>query len=159
MKVAIPSDTSEGPNSRISYLFGRAPFIAIAEVQDQKLVDVRVESNPYAQIPGGAGPSLAQYLRELGVQVVLASDVGPNAASVLSASGISWIPVPAGITVREAIETYLRGSLPQPQALPPPIAPPPYPLSREEEIRWLKERRDWIKKRIEEIEKRLKEIS
>ncbi len=156
MRIAIPSDTSEGPNSRVSYLFGRAPFIAIAEVQEQKIANLKVEVNPYAQVPGGAGPSLAQYLRSIGVQAVLASDVGPNAASVLSASGITWIPVPAGITVKEAIETYMKSL---PRALPPPMASPFYPLTREEEIRWLKERRDWIKKRLEEIEKRLEEIS
>ncbi len=157
MRVAIPLDTSEGPNSRVSYLFGRAPFIAIAEVQDQKLIDLRVESNPYAQIPGGAGPSLVQYLRSMGVQMVLASDVGPNAASILSASGMMWIPVPAGITVQEAIETYMRAPLPQ--VLPSPVAAPSYPLNKDEEIKWLRERRDWIKKRLEEIEKRLEEIS
>ncbi len=157
MRVAIPLDTSEGPNSKVSYLFGRAPFIAIVEVQDQKLIDLRVESSPYAQIPGGAGPSLVQYLRSMGVQAVLASDIGPNAASILSASGMMWIPVPAGITAQEAIETYMK--TPLPQALPLPVAASPYPLTKEEEIKWLKEREDWIKKRLEEIDKRLEEIS
>ncbi len=155
MKIAVPSDTSEGLRSRVSYLFGRAPYIVILEVEGKEIRDVKVESNPHAQLPGGAGPALAQYLLEKGVQVVLASDIGPNAAGALSSSGISWIPVPAGITVEDAVRSY--AGMPQVPQLP--MLPLSYPLTREDEIRWLSERKEWIKKRLEEIERRLAELS
>ena len=157
MKIAVPSDTSEGLRSRVSYLFGRAPYIVILEVEGEEIRDVKVESNPYAQLPGGAGPALAQYLLKKGIQVVLASDIGPNAAGALSSSGISWIPVPAGITVEDAVRSYAGMS--QVLQLPIPMVPPSYPLTREDEIRWLSERKEWIKKRLEEIERRLAELS
>ncbi|MDK2373288.1 MAG: NifB/NifX family molybdenum-iron cluster-binding protein [Candidatus Korarchaeota archaeon] len=150
MKIAIPVDTPEGLGSRVSFLFGRAPYIAIVEKVEEGVREVKVESNPYAQLPGGAGPALANFLQEKGVSIVLASDVGPNAAVTLTSAGIRWIPVPAGVTVEEALE-FLTS---QPQ-LPPP-APPAYPFSsKEEEIRWLKERKKWIEKRLKEIEEAL----
>ncbi len=150
MRIAVPVDTSEGLRSRVSFLFGRAPYIAIVEKTEEGVKEVSVESNPYAQLPGGAGPALANLLRERGVSIVLASDVGPNAAATLASAGISWIPVPAGVTVEEALG-FLTS---QPQISPP--APPAYPFSsKEEEIRWLKERKKWIEKRLREIEEAL----
>ncbi len=147
MRIAVPVDTSEGLRSRVSFLFGRAPYIAIVEKAEEGIREVKVESNPYAQLPGGAGPALANFLQEKGVSIVLASDVGPNAAATLTSAGIRWIPVPVGVTVEEA----LRFLTSQPQ-LPLP-APPVHPFSsKEEEIRWLKERKKWIEKRLREIE-------
>ncbi len=152
VRVAIPVDTSEGLRSRVSFLFGRAPYVAIVEKTEEGVEEVRIEGNPYAQLPGGAGPALANFLREKGVNIVLASDVGPNAAATLASAGISWIPVPAGMTVEEALN-YVTA---QPRVAPPP--PPVYPFtSREEEIRWLKERKKWIEERLKEIEKALGE--
>ena len=92
MKIAVPSDTSEGLRSRVSYLFGRAPYIVILEVEGKEIRDVKVESNPHAQLPGGAGPALAQYLLEKGVQVVLASDIGPNAAGPSTTHATTLLP-------------------------------------------------------------------
>ncbi len=152
MRVAIPVDTPEGLRSRVSFLFGRAPYLAIVDYEDG-VKDIKVESNPYAQLPGGAGPALAQSLQEKGVNVVLASDVGPNAAATLASAGISWIPVPAGITVEEALR-YL--SAPQP-LVPPPSPTYPFP-TKEEEIRWLKERKKWIESRLKEIEELLSKL-
>ncbi|GEM_PF-3063719 len=154
MRVAVPVDTPEGLRSKVSFLFGRAPYLAIVDYEDG-VKDIKVESNPYAQLPGGAGPALAQSLQEKGVNVVLASDVGPNAAATLASAGISWIPVPAGITVEEALK-YLTAPQPQPIA-PPPTPTYPFP-SREEEIRWLKERKKWIENRLREIEELLSKL-
>lgn len=151
MRIAIPVDTSEGLKSKVSFLFGRAPYIAFVEYEDGAK-DVKIRTNPYAWAPGGSGYSLAWYLRDEGVAVVLASDVGPHAASTLASYGVRWIPVPAGITVEEALR-YLTS---------PPLIPPaeptfPFP-SKEEEIKWLKERKKWIEKRLEEIEERLSKL-
>ncbi len=152
MRVAIPVDTPEGLRSKVSFLFGRAPYIALVErTGEGGAEEVKIESNPFSQLPGGAGPALANFLRERGVSVVLASDVGPNAAAVLASAGIRWIPVPAGVTVQEALN-YMA-SQPQPQPIPPP-----HPFtSREEEISWLRQRKKWIEERLKEIERALEE--
>lgn len=154
MRIAVPLDTSEGLKSRVSFLFGRAPYIALVEYEDS-VRNVRVETNPYAQVPGGAGHSLAQHLRDEGVDMVLASDVGPYAASTLTSYGIRWVPVPASLTLEEALQ-YLS-SPPPAYAAPPAI--PTFPFSsREEEIMWLRERKKWIERRLEEIERRLNQL-
>ncbi len=152
MRIAVASDTPEGLDARVSYVFGRAPYIVIVDLVDEEVKDVKIENNPYAQSPGGAGPALAQYLIDKGVEVVIAGDVGPNAAMTLSGAGITVIPVMTGMTVREAIN-YSKGQMIQP---PLPYIAPRFPLSREDELRWLKQRKEWIEKRLQEIEERLK---
>ncbi len=151
MRIAVPVDTNEGMKSRVSFLFGRAPYIALIDYEGE-VKRVSVENNPYAQAVGGAGPSLAQYLADRGVNVILASEMGPNASSILASLGMTWVPVPANITVEEALR-YLEA----PQ-IPTPPPPPQTFRSREEEIEWLKQRKEWIERRLREIEQRLSEL-
>jgi predicted Fe-Mo cluster-binding NifX family protein len=59
---------------------------------------------------GGAGVQAAQLVAQKGATTIITGNLGPNAASALSASGIKVYLVPSG-TVKEVIEGYRTGSL------------------------------------------------
>jgi predicted Fe-Mo cluster-binding NifX family protein len=59
---------------------------------------------------GGAGVQAAQMVAQKGAHTLITGNLGPNAASALSASGIKTYLVPGG-TVKEVIEGYKAGSL------------------------------------------------
>ena len=59
---------------------------------------------------GGAGVQAAQLIVQKGAKALITGNLGPNAASALSASGIKVYLVPGG-TVREVIEAFKSGKL------------------------------------------------
>jgi len=183
----VAAEGPEGLDAVVSYTFGRAPYFVLVEVMEGegRISGAASHSNPYAGAPSAAGPSAAQFVASLGAQVAMAGDFGINAVQALMSLGIQPVSGFAGMRVRDAVEAYLQGgprlpppvrppsptsttyplsvpaTLPQP---PQPIPPPPTPpvgvaLSREEEIRLLKEQKRWIEERLREIEERLRELS
>jgi predicted Fe-Mo cluster-binding NifX family protein len=59
---------------------------------------------------GGAGVQAAQLIAQKGAKALITGNLGPNAASALSASGIKVYLVPGG-TVKDTIEAYKSESL------------------------------------------------
>ena len=96
-------------NAPVDPRFGRAPFYLIVDTENLEIVQTL--QNPYIMMPSGAGIAAAQLALQQGVQLVFATMLGPNAAMVLSATGIQFIPVPPGLTARQAIEDYNAGKL------------------------------------------------
>ncbi len=109
--VLIPTSDASGLESRVNSRFARAPFFTVVSVDGGVPSDVRSLPNPSAGAAGGAGPMAVQRAAELGVSVILAPSMGPNAVGAAEAMGIRAYLVPAGITVREALEAFLRGQL------------------------------------------------
>ncbi|HDI85889.1 MAG TPA: hypothetical protein ENF83_00590 [Candidatus Korarchaeota archaeon] len=184
VRVAVAAEGPEGLDAVVSYTFGRAPYFVLVEVVEGRISGATSHSNPYADAPSAAGPSAAQFVASLGAQVAIAGDFGINAVQALMSLGVQPVSGYAGMRVRDAVEAYLQGgprlpppvrppsptpttyplsvpaTLPQP---PQPIPPPPTPpvgvaLSREEEIRLLKEQKRWIEERLRQIEERLREL-
>lgn len=172
MRIAVAAEGPEGLDAIVSYTFGRAPYFVLVDVEGDRISGATVHSNPYAQAPSGAGSAAAQFIANLGAEVVIAGDFGPNASAALMGMGILMAPGLAGMRVREAVEAFLEGgarpgaprpypATPIPQYAPPftPPYPAPYqPPSREAEIQYLKERKRWIEERLKEIERRLEEL-
>jgi predicted Fe-Mo cluster-binding NifX family protein len=59
---------------------------------------------------GGAGVQAAQLVAQKGATALITGNLGPNAATALSASGIKVYLVPGG-TVKEVAEAYKTGAL------------------------------------------------
>ncbi len=110
MRIAIPTQDPNGLEAIVSSNFARAPFITIVDLNG----GMTASSNPntYAQGGGGVGPMVAQQVMGMGVQVVIAPSVGPNALGALASAGISVYTCPPGIRVREAVEMFKAGNLP-----------------------------------------------
>jgi predicted Fe-Mo cluster-binding NifX family protein len=108
MKICIPS---RGPDAGdlVDERFGRAPFFIIYDTGSEK---TEPHKNTAAESMGGVGPKAAQFLMNHAVNVLLAERVGGNAVEALKAGGIRvFLVEEKGITVREAVSAYLKGSL------------------------------------------------
>ena len=109
MMIAAATNTG-GLEDQISTIFGRCPTYTFVEVEGNEIKNAVVEPNPAASAAGGAGIQAAQFIVGKKVKAVLAGEFGPNATGVLTSAGVEMISV-RGMTVREAIERYLRGEL------------------------------------------------
>ena len=96
MRIAAAVDANNGLNSPISFRAGRAPFIAIIDVSDNKVVSINIYPNMAMNIPRGAGIQLAQWLLNSRISIFIASNVGPNVEMVLRQAGIKIHIVPPG---------------------------------------------------------------
>jgi len=116
-RILVAATNAGGPGDRVFPNFGRAPTFTVVEVEDDQIKKATVIDNPYTAAPSGAGIQAAQLVVERGAEAVFAGNFGPNASGVLAQAGVKAIPV-AGLTVREAVERYLKGEL-APMAAPP----------------------------------------
>lgn len=105
MKICITS-TGIKPSSPVDFRFGRCQYLAISD--DSKEIDC-VENNGF-NTNHGAGIATAQKVIDLGADVVLTGNIGPNAMNLLKASGIKIFQV-KGDTVEEALKLYKKKDL------------------------------------------------
>ncbi len=119
MRVAV---TSTGPNldSLVDPRLGRALYFVVV---DPDTMEFEAHPNPGVQMGSGAGITAVQFVTSLGVNCIITGHVGPNALQALQAAGIRILAAPP-TTVREAVEAYKRGELPE--GTPPPPGGSPF---------------------------------
>src|SRR4030042_449291 len=106
MKVAV-SSTGKDLNSQIDPRFGRCQYFIFI---DPETMEFEVSENEGLMAMGGAGVQAAQSVVQKGASAVITGNLGPNAASALSASGIK-VHLVSGGTVREVTEAFKAGKL------------------------------------------------
>jgi predicted Fe-Mo cluster-binding NifX family protein len=106
MKIAI-SSTGKDLNCQIDPRFGRCQYFIFI---DPETMEFEASENEGLMAMGGAGVQAAQLIAQRGATALITGNLGPNAASALSGSGIKIYLVSSG-TVKEAIEAYKTGSL------------------------------------------------
>jgi predicted Fe-Mo cluster-binding NifX family protein len=109
MKVAV---SSEGPtlDYQVDPRFGRAGGFVIVDTETMETAYVdNGGSQARAQ---GAGIQAAENVAGAGARVVLTGYVGPKAFTALAAAGIGIGQDVDGMTVREAVEKFIRGEVP-----------------------------------------------
>ncbi|WP_297491143.1 NifB/NifX family molybdenum-iron cluster-binding protein [Thermococcus sp.] len=110
MRIIVPTLTG-GLDDRVNPAFGRTPTFTIVDVQNGTITNVQVLPNPGYTQPRGAGVTAAQFVIDQGADVVISGEFGPNSYGALQAAGIRMVSAPATMTVREAVEAFLRGEL------------------------------------------------
>ena len=110
MKIAV-SAAGNTLDSLVDPRFGRCAYFIIADVEGNEIKNVKAIQNPAMAARGGAGIQAAQLIASNKVEVLITGNIGPNAAGVLSSTGIKIVISMPGISVREAIEKYLKGEL------------------------------------------------
>ena len=106
MKIAV-SATGKDLNCQIDPRFGRCQYFVFI---DPETMEIEALENEGLMAMGGAGVQAAQFIVQKGVKALITGNLGPNAASALSASGIKVYLVPGG-TVKDVIEGYRAGRL------------------------------------------------
>ena len=102
MKIAVP--TRDG---HIDDHFGHCAYYTIFEVEDKKIISTsRLDS------PEGCGckSGIAADMERMGIEVMLAGNMGEGAKNVLRNNSISVIRGCSGNT-DELVEAYLRGEV------------------------------------------------
>ena len=107
----IVSTVTGGIDDRVNPAFGRTPTFTMVDVENGEIVNVQVVQNPGYSQPRGAGVTAAQFCIDQGADAVIAGQFGPNSSGVLQAAGIRMVSAPATMTVKEAVEAFLRGEL------------------------------------------------
>lgn len=106
MKICL---TSSGPSedSNLDIRFGRCPFFIVYNDKQDKYAVVK---NEYAQTARGAGIAAAQKISDLGCQVLITGNIGPNAFQALQTAGIKIFCSSSG-KISEILEEYKKGDL------------------------------------------------
>lgn len=100
MRIAISTD-----GDFVSPHFGRCPSFTIVDIDEGKLVKKDIVTNP------GHQPSfLPQFLREKGVNAIVAGGMGQRAIGLFSEQGIEMVVGISG-SVDEIINKILNGTL------------------------------------------------
>ncbi len=82
MRIAISSN-GENIESLIDQRFGRCKYFIILDTENKNIIKTDAVINKGAEQGHGAGIKAAEQLGELGVNIVLTGDLGPNATAVL----------------------------------------------------------------------------
>ncbi|MFW9916610.1 MAG: NifB/NifX family molybdenum-iron cluster-binding protein [Candidatus Thorarchaeota archaeon] len=106
MKIAISAE-EETRDSQVDPRFGRCYFYLIF---DSTKDTIQVVPNAAMGQMHGAGIHAAQTLLDIGVEVVLTGNLGPNAFNVLMQGGIKAFRANPG-DVNQAIRQYQNGEL------------------------------------------------
>ena len=121
MKIAISTD-----GQFVSLHFGRCPSFTIVEIEGDKLVKKEVVDNP-GHHPG----FLPQFLKEKGVEYIIAGGMGRRATGLFADAGIKTI---LGVTghVDNVIDGILKGTLKGGESLCKPGSGKGYGLDKTE---------------------------
>jgi len=112
MKIAICSQ-SNNVQSNVDPRFGRAAFFAVYD--DAAKEWEFIENSQNLQAAQGAGIQAAQAMIDTGVNVLLASNVGPKAMAALAANDIAVFNAAGGTPLEQAVTEYNSGHLNQMQ--------------------------------------------
>jgi predicted Fe-Mo cluster-binding NifX family protein len=107
-RIAIACEDNQGLNGQISQHFGRCPFYLIVDVEDDEIRKAESIVNPYHNnhIPG----KIPQFIKEQGVNVMIAGGMGPRAIDMFTNLGIEVLTGAMG-SARNILQAYLRGEI------------------------------------------------
>jgi predicted Fe-Mo cluster-binding NifX family protein len=103
LKIAIPTEAHASLEDTVSEVFGKAKTFTIVDIENGQVEKVRVIDNPAASYDYGSGPVAAKTLADLGVNFVMATELGPGASGLLKHHGIKAISVKPGTRVADVI--------------------------------------------------------
>jgi predicted Fe-Mo cluster-binding NifX family protein len=108
MRIAISLQTNAGLDSVVANHFGRCPFFALVDMEDNEVQGIEIIANPYhaAHQPG----QVPQLIRGYKADVMLSGGMGGRAIRSFGQFGIEAATGAEG-TVRTTLEKYLGGQL------------------------------------------------
>ncbi len=110
MRLIVPLDEDAGLRSRVSGHFGRAPYLAVIELNGGRARLVEIRPNPAASGHGGGACGVMELLAALGADGIVAKRVGVRAAQRLLEAGVRVFEAPSD-TLKGVLEGLEAGSL------------------------------------------------
>jgi len=107
MRIAIPCGNNNGLESEISMHFGRSPYYAFVDVNDNKVENVQVIPVPYAEHNVG---DLPNFVKENRGEVVIAYGMGGRAADFFNQLEIKVVTGANG-KVKDVVDAFLKGNI------------------------------------------------
>jgi predicted Fe-Mo cluster-binding NifX family protein len=107
LRIAIPTKGKGGLKDVVSDVFGRANTFTIVNVDNEEIKDVKILENPAVSYKHGAGPIVVKMLIDAGVNMVLATELGPGASALLQQHNVTTIAAKSGTSVKEAVRKVL----------------------------------------------------
>ncbi|MFQ5796776.1 MAG: NifB/NifX family molybdenum-iron cluster-binding protein [Candidatus Bipolaricaulia bacterium] len=110
MKIIVAT-TSGGLDDQVaSNFFGWTPTFTLVEVEEEGVENAQVVPNRFVDVDWGTGIQAAQWAADSRARAVIAGNYDPNVSRTLTQAGIEMFTA-SGMTVRKAIERYIRGEL------------------------------------------------
>lgn len=107
-RIMIPVEDEKGLDAQVAHHFGRAPYFAIVELDNNK-AEVKIEPNKSEHMGGVPGHSHESFL-ELKPDVVIAYSMGPGALNTFLSAGVKVLEATAN-TVKGNVESFKEGKL------------------------------------------------
>jgi len=108
MRIAVSAENNSGLDSIVAHHFGRCPFFALVEVEDQQIQTLSMVENPFyaghqpGQVPG--------FISEQNAAVMLSGGMGGRAIQFFEQFGIETATGASG-SVKDAVQAFLDGKL------------------------------------------------
>ncbi len=109
-KIIIPTENKEGLNAPLGQHFGRAPHFTIVEIDNGKVTNIEIMANTSEHMGGTGSPH--DMLTQLQPKAVVVHGMGPRGIIAFQSSGIQVLKANVN-TVKEVIEAYTKGKLPE----------------------------------------------
>ena len=125
MRILIPTEEERGLESRVSGHFGRAPYFAYVDIEEQKITSTFFKENHYRDRKIHAGLAAAHEVVNDRVDALVTQKLGEISFHTLR-DHLVEIFLTKGTTLSEVVENYLRNTL-------KPLTHPTHSSEREEE--------------------------
>ncbi len=109
-KIAVATNGRNELEDSVSEVFGRAKTFTILHINEEEVQKVRVIDNPALHYKCGAGPIAVKTLVDLGINLVVAPQLGRGAQSLLEQHDIETILKRKGTKVAEVVNDVLEES-------------------------------------------------
>jgi predicted Fe-Mo cluster-binding NifX family protein len=109
-RIAIPVENEDGLKPQVAEHFGRAPFFAVANLDEKSnIVSVKTEANTGEHHGGTGHPH--ENLLALKPDVIIACGMGPGGMLSFQNAGVKLLKATPTATVKEMVEQYKAGKL------------------------------------------------
>ena len=108
MRIAISSQTNNGLDSIVAQHFGRCPYFAFVDMEEDEVQAINVIENPF--YAGHGVGDVPHFIAAQHADLMLSGGMGGRAIQIFEQLGIG-VATGASGTVRETLDRYLNGEL------------------------------------------------
>jgi len=109
MKIAVATDEDKGLEAGLSQHFGRCPYYVVVDIDEGEIKGVKTVQNPFYGSHGQPG-EVPTFIKNLGVQAIIAGGMGPRAIAFFEQFGIQAVTGVSGM-VKEVVRGFVDGEI------------------------------------------------